>query len=81
VGAPSEPEQIGLSRARLRATFRRADHIRRRFTVLDLARRAGLLEELLTGLFGPGQVWDLAADPPPASVPPLHPNPPDSARR
>jgi hypothetical protein len=49
--------------------------------VLDLARRAGLLEELLTGLFGPGQVWDLAADPPPASVPPLHPNPPDSARR
>lgn len=59
VGAPSEPEQIGLSRARLRATFRRAYHIRRRFTVLDLALRGGLLEELLEGLFGPGQVWDL----------------------
>lgn len=60
VGAPSEPEHIGLSRARLRATFTRAAHIRRRFTVLDVALRTGLLEPLLDRLFGPGAVWDTA---------------------
>lgn len=51
VGAPSEPEQIGITRERLRESFFRAYHIRRRFTVLDLAVRAGLLETLLDGIF------------------------------
>jgi glycerol-1-phosphate dehydrogenase [NAD(P)+] len=44
-GAPYEPEQIGISRARLRDSVLRAQHIRRRFTVLDLAVRTGMLEE------------------------------------
>jgi glycerol-1-phosphate dehydrogenase [NAD(P)+] len=68
VGAPIEPEQIGISRERLRATFARAYHIRRRFTVLDLAMRTGTLEPLLDGLFGPGAPWDLAGEP---ASPPL----------
>ena len=59
VGAPTEPEQIGLTRARLRDGFRRAYHIRRRFTVLDVAVRANLLDSLLHGLFGPGAVWEI----------------------
>ena len=61
VGAPSEPEEIGISRPRLRDSFARAFHIRRRFTVLDLAVRTGLLESLLDDLCGPGGVWDTSA--------------------
>jgi glycerol-1-phosphate dehydrogenase [NAD(P)+] len=60
VGAPSEPEEIGISRERLRETFWRAYHIRRRFTVLDLTMRAGLLDTLLGGLFGPGAPWEVS---------------------
>lgn len=56
-GAPTEPESIGLSRARLRESFSRAYHIRRRFTVLDVAVRTGLLEPLLESMFGPGGCW------------------------
>jgi glycerol-1-phosphate dehydrogenase [NAD(P)+] len=51
-GAPTEPEQIGLSRERLRASFRPAYFIRRRFTVLDLAVRAGVLDACLEQMFG-----------------------------
>lgn len=57
VGAPTEPEQIGITRPRLRESFRRAYHIRRRFTVLDLAMRAGLLDDGLAAMFGAGGVW------------------------
>ncbi|MBL9189213.1 MAG: sn-glycerol-1-phosphate dehydrogenase [Opitutaceae bacterium] len=60
VGAPTEPEAIGLTRARLRASFLRAQHIRRRFTVLDLAVRTATLEPALEALFGAGGAW---ADP------------------
>ena len=42
-GAPTEPEQIGISDDRLRLSHRLAYHIRRRFTVLDLAERLGML--------------------------------------
>lgn len=51
VGAPVEPEEIGLSRDRLRDTYIRAQFIRRRFTVLDLAVRANKLTQWLDGLF------------------------------
>ena len=54
VGAPVEPEEIGLTRERLRSSFFRAQHIRRRFTVLDLALRTATLEPALAALFGPG---------------------------
>jgi glycerol-1-phosphate dehydrogenase [NAD(P)+] len=59
-GAPTEPEQIGLTRARLRESFHRAYHIRRRFTVLDLAKRTGCLETCLEQLFK-GGVWSAPA--------------------
>ena len=49
-GAPVEPEQIGISRPRLRESVRQAYFIRRRFTVLDLAVRAGMLESSLQQL-------------------------------
>ncbi|MBI5769903.1 MAG: sn-glycerol-1-phosphate dehydrogenase [Verrucomicrobia bacterium] len=51
VGAPVESEEIGITRTRLRESFRRAQRIRRRFTVLDLAVRTGTLEPALDGLF------------------------------
>jgi glycerol-1-phosphate dehydrogenase [NAD(P)+] len=60
VGAPTEPEEIGITRERLRASFRRAYHIRRRYTLLDLTVRAGLIDELLDTLFGPGGMWEIA---------------------
>ena len=62
VGAPTEPEQIGISRARLGDTFLRAFHIRRRFTVLDVAMRTDRLEAWLNRIFGPGAVWDTNED-------------------
>ncbi len=61
VGAPTEPEQIGLTRERVRASFLRAQHIRRRFTVLDLAVRTQSLESGLAGLFGAGGIWEISS--------------------
>jgi glycerol-1-phosphate dehydrogenase [NAD(P)+] len=43
-GCPTTPEEIGLTREEVRATYTRARTIRRRYTVLDLAHEAGLLE-------------------------------------
>jgi glycerol-1-phosphate dehydrogenase [NAD(P)+] len=50
-GCPVESEQIGISRERLRASYRRAYHIRRRFTVFDLIRRANLWALALDRVF------------------------------
>jgi glycerol-1-phosphate dehydrogenase [NAD(P)+] len=50
-GAAFGSEQIGISRDRLRQSFEQALFIRRRFTVLDLAHRTGLLDESLERLF------------------------------
>ena len=47
-GAPSQCEQIGILPARLQKSFRQACHIRRRFTVLDLAVRAGKLDAAIS---------------------------------
>lgn len=60
-GAAVDPEQIGISRRRLRESFRMAFFIRRRFTVLDLAVRLGLLDEIVDSLFGPKGPWPIAA--------------------
>jgi glycerol-1-phosphate dehydrogenase [NAD(P)+] len=46
-GAPSAPQQIGISPARMHLSFYKAFHIRRRFTVLDLCVRAGVLDDAL----------------------------------
>ena len=59
VGAATQPEQIGISRERLRASYFQAFFIRRRFTVLDLVVRVGMLEPLLERLFGRDGVWKL----------------------
>ncbi|HEY0769557.1 MAG TPA: iron-containing alcohol dehydrogenase, partial [Sphingobacteriaceae bacterium] len=59
VGAPTEPEHIGISRERLRETFIRAQFIRRRFTVLDVAIRSGYLNQWLDELFGKGGIWEI----------------------
>ncbi|MGC1272081.1 MAG: sn-glycerol-1-phosphate dehydrogenase [Planctomycetaceae bacterium] len=57
-GCPTEPEEIGIGRDRLLASYRQACFIRRRFTVLDLARRTGTLENCLERLAAPGGAWD-----------------------
>jgi glycerol-1-phosphate dehydrogenase [NAD(P)+] len=60
-GAPTEPEHIGITRARLRESYSRAFCIRRRFTVLDLAVRTGFLDTGLDEIFGPAGLWPTAA--------------------
>ena len=60
-GAPTKPEQIGITRERLRRTYWQASCIRRRFTVLDFAIRTGLLDTCLDEIFGPAGIWPAAA--------------------
>ena len=56
-GAPYEPEQIGVTRARFRDTSRGIPYMRNRYFGLDLVTRLGLQDELLDDLFGPGGIW------------------------
>lgn len=51
VGAPVNSEKIGISRERLRESYRKALMIRRRFTVLDLVARMGRFDQMLQELF------------------------------
>ncbi len=60
VGAPISPEQIGLTREALRDTVVRAQYLRRRFTLLDVGVRTGLLEEWLDAIFGEKGPWKTA---------------------
>lgn len=59
VGAPNEPEQIGISRERLRDTFRRIPFMRSRFTNCDIIYRLGIMDELEEKLFGKGGPWEI----------------------
>lgn len=59
VGAPYEPEHIGVSRERLRTTFSYIPYMRSRFTNIDIVYRLGLMDELLEHLFGHGGVWEV----------------------
>lgn len=63
VGAPTDPAQIGISRERLHADFIKAQHIRRRFTILDVAVRTCNLDRWVDAILSPEGVW-----------PPLNPN-------
>jgi glycerol-1-phosphate dehydrogenase [NAD(P)+] len=56
-GAPVQPEDIGISRQRLRRTYQQALFLRRRFTSLDLAARTANLESALDKMFAPGGRW------------------------
>ena len=57
VGAPVEPEEIGVTRAYLRQSYVRAQYIRRRFTILDLAVRTHNMENWLNILLGENGFW------------------------
>ena len=59
VGAPTEPEEIGISRSRLKDSVMKAVKIRRRFTILDLGLRCGLLDKWTDELFGAGGRWEI----------------------
>ncbi|HWQ92192.1 MAG TPA: sn-glycerol-1-phosphate dehydrogenase [Clostridia bacterium] len=58
-GAPVDPEAIGISRERLRESYWLAFYIRRRFTVLDIAVRTGLLDPALDHIFGDTGPWPI----------------------
>ena len=62
VGAPVLPEQIGIARRRLRDSAIRAQHIRRRYTILDVAVRTCRLERWLDAVFGENGVWNIARE-------------------
>lgn len=51
VGAPYEPEMIGVSRKRLRETFRGIPYMRSRYTIIDLIQRCGLMDEVEAAIF------------------------------
>jgi len=55
--APTTPMDIGLGVDAFRDTYRRAQMIRRRFTVLDLANQAGILGSCVDELFAPDGYW------------------------
>ena len=57
VGAPYEPEHIGVTRERMRETFAYIPYMRSRYTNVDVIYRCGLMEELLENLFGEGKIW------------------------
>ena len=58
VGAPFEPEMIGVSRERLRTTLRYIPYMRSRFTNIDVVFRCGMLPALDRKLFGKGGIWE-----------------------
>lgn len=62
VGAPYEPEQIGVSRAKLRDTFLKMPYMRSRFTNIDIAFRCGYMDGWLDRLFGRGGVWEIGQE-------------------
>jgi glycerol-1-phosphate dehydrogenase [NAD(P)+] len=62
-GAPAEPAAIGIDSPRLKSSYQRAWHIRRRYTVFDLAAEAGLLDTCVDELFTPGGFWTRKTDP------------------
>ena len=59
VGAPYEPEMIGVSRERFRETYRGVPYMRARYFSLDLVSRLGLMPELTERLFGKGGIWEV----------------------
>lgn len=56
-GCPTTPEEIGLDRDQLRGSYAAATHIRRRYTVFDLAQDLGIFGDLVDELFTPEGYW------------------------
>lgn len=59
VGAPYEPEMIGVSRERFRKTVSYIPYMRSRFTNIDVIYRLGWMDEFVEKMFGKGGVWDV----------------------
>lgn len=59
VGAPFEPEQIGVTRQHFLESFRKIPYMRSRYTVVDVAFRCGWMERWLDRLFGRGGIWEV----------------------
>ena len=60
-GAPTHPAEVGLSMAQLQDTYTRAQMIRSRYTVLDLAVETGTLDACVDRLFAPDGFWGAQA--------------------
>ena len=56
-GCPTTPTEIGLDWDAFKATYSRAQTIRKRYTVLDLATETGILDECVDELFASGGFW------------------------
>ena len=59
VGAPYEPEMIGVSRERFRKTVSYIPYMRNRFTNIDVIYRLGLMDEFIEKMFGKGGIWEI----------------------
>ena len=59
VGAPVKPEDVGISKAQMKSDVPFVRHIRRRYNMMDLGLRAGLLDKWVDGVFGKGGVWEI----------------------
>ena len=59
VGAPVKPEDVGISKSQMLADVPFVRHIRRRYNMLDLGLRAGLLDGWVEGIFGQGGIWEV----------------------
>ena len=60
-GCPTTPVEIGLGWEDFKATYSRAQTIRKRYTVLDLAFECGILGECVDELFEPEGFWGRSA--------------------
>ena len=60
-GCPTTPLEIGLGWEDFEKTYARAQTIRKRYTVLDLASETGLLDECVQELFAPDGFWGRSA--------------------
>ena len=58
VGAPYEPEMIGVTRERFRTTVSYIPYMRNRFTNIDVIYRIGLMDEFIERMFGKGGIWE-----------------------
>lgn len=57
VGAPYEPEHIGVTRERLKKTFSYIPYMRSRVSCFDVVYRLGLMDELIDYVFGENGVF------------------------
>ena len=56
-GAPTQSEQIGVSREQLKSNYFQARQIRSRYTIFDLAAETGCFESCVENMFARGGFW------------------------